>query len=269
MNKKIALAVVSILLAVAVGAVVWSMRPAPPVTGAALPTFDYAAADSWAIRPAQKLPAVWEAGWDVDVVLLAAEAALEPNDRIAPEKRLNDADGALNDLAAAFESVGAVYAPYLRAANLEADISAAFHAYLSADNRGRAFVIATDAPLPAEAASRLAADPLLRDRFAGVVFFGDADDAQRLPEGVSAASICSRRYTADEGCILDVALRRSGGKVSVTGDGPVGGRLVSGLVPWLNDHASKLAEPLGELEEVEIIEIRRPGETGDAAENQD
>ena len=50
---------------------------------------------------------------------------------------------------------------------------------------------------------------------------------------------------------------------------PVGGRLVSGLVPWLNDHASKLAEPLGELEEVEIIEIRRPGETDDAAENQD
>lgn len=263
MNKKIAIAVVAILLAVAIGAVVWSTREPEVVTGPAVPTFDYTSADSWALRPETPPPAVWETGWDIDVVLIDAEAALEVNGDVALDKRLEDAAERLSDLEPAFESIGHVYAPYLRAANLDADTAAAITHYLQTDNRGRAFVIATDRPLPGAVVPAFAADPLLRDRFGGVMFYAEDETVAALAEGIAVSDICSRRFKAGETCVESVELRRSGGKYDRTG----GERLTSGLIGWLNDHASKLAEPLGELEEVEIIDIRRPGETDDAAEN--
>ncbi|MFN3912021.1 hypothetical protein [Hyphomonas sp.] len=259
MNRKITIAVAALLLAIVIGGVVWTNRPEPPVTGAALPTFDYAAPDSWALKPSPRPPAVWEGVWDIDVVLLASEAAMVANDRIALETRRDDAAETLRDLAAVFEPAGPVYAPYLRAANPDADISAAVLTYLAADNRGRAFVVATDAPLPADVIAAIEADPLLRDRFAGVLFFGERGET-----GAQAPMVCSRRYKPEDGCVVDVDLRRNGGRISLASDGPVGGRLIDGFIPWLNERASKLAEPLGELEEVEIVEIRRPGETDDA-----
>jgi hypothetical protein len=253
MNRKLALALIAILLATTVGAVVWSTRPTPVATGPALPTFDYASEDSWAVTPDLPPPAVWESGWKVDVVLLSAGAALEISDRVALEKRRDDAQEELARLAEAFDEIGPVYAPYLRGANLEADSEAAFRHYLSTDNRGRAFVIVTDRPLPADTLTVFDGDPLLRTRFGGVLFTGDIADAGH----VLPANACSRRYKPETGCVASVELRRSGNRYERTG----GEQLTNGLTRWLNDHASKLAEPLGDLEEVEIIEIRRPGET--------
>ena len=266
MNRKLVIAVTAILLAITIGGVVWSTRPAPAVTGAALPTFDYASGDSWAVAPATPPPAVWEAGWDIDVVLLAREAALVSDDRSPLEKRRDKAAESLNELAAAFNSIGPVYAPFLRAASVEADMAEATLGYFTEDNRGRAFVIAADAPLPRDVAEAIIADPLLRDRFAGILYFGDAANPQRFAEGIEALNVCSRRYKPEDGCVIDIELRRSGGKAVFAGDGAIGGRLVSGLSPWLNDRASKLAEPLGDFEEVEIVDIRRPGETDEALE---
>lgn len=269
MNRKIIIAVAAILLAIFMGGVMWINRPTPPVTGAALPTFDYAAADSWALKPSPQPPAVWEGGWDIDVVLLAREAAMVANDRIAMETRRDDAAETLRDLAAVFEPAGPVYAPYLRAANPDADIAAAVLSYFAADNRGRAFVVATDTPLPAEVIAAIEADPLLRDRFAGVLFFGERGETGTPANGAQAPMICSRRYKPEDGCVVDVGLRRTGGRIALTGDGPVGGRLIDGFIAWLNERASKLAEPLGELEEVEIVEIRRPGETDEAVDGEE
>jgi hypothetical protein len=265
MNRKIVLALIAALLAIAVSAIVWSMREKPVATGPALPTFDYASEDSWAERPELPPPAVWETGWDIDVVLLASEAALEISEKDSLQERRDDAARTLGDMAAAFEKTGPVYAPYLRAATLEEDITAALSQYLTTDNRGRAFLIATDRPLPTSVVPTFEADILLRDRFGGVLFYGEAG-----PEGVAGDvvpdSVCSRRYKADEGCVAVVDLRRAGGAYEASG----GERLINGLIPWLNNHTSKLAEPLGELEEVEIIDIRRPGETDEAAgETQD
>lgn len=261
MNRKIVLAFIAVLMAIAVSTIIWAMREQPVTTGPALPTFDYASADSWAERPELPPPAVWETGWDIDVVLLAGEAALETSDTQAIEKRRNEAAETLDDLASAFEKNGPVYAPYLRAASLEEDTAAALTHYLSTDNRGRAFLIATDRPLPASVLPLFESDPLLRDRFGGILLFGEETAGPGLAEGVAPAVICSRRYKAEEGCVATVELRRAGGGYQAEG----GERLVNGLIPWLNDHASKLAEPLGELEEIEIIEIRRPGETDEAA----
>ncbi|MBI1400475.1 hypothetical protein [Hyphomonas sp.] len=266
MNRKLVIAVTAILLAIAISGVVWSTRPAPTVTGTALPTFDYASGDSWAVSPATPPPAVWEAGWDIDVLLLAREAALVSDDRSPLEKRRDKAAEGLSDLAAAFDPIGPVYAPYLRAATAQVDMAAATLAYFEESNRGRAFVIVADAPLPRVVTEAIIADPLLRDRFAGILYFGDVENPQRFAEGIEAASVCSRRYKPEDGCVIDIELRRSGGKADFAGDGAIGGRLVSGLIPWLNTRASKLAEPLGDFEEVEIVDIRRPGETDEAFE---
>ena len=253
MNRKLVLALIAILLASTIGAVVWSTRPTPAATGPALPTFDYAADNSWAVAPDLPPPAVWEADWKVDVVLLSGEAALEISGRVALEKRRDEAAEELSRLSSAFDEIGPVYAPYLRAASFDADADAALRNYLSTDNRGRAFVIVTDRPLSAESIAIFDGDPLLRTRFGGILYTGgDAAHADVLPP-----TACSRRYKPETGCVARVELRRSGSRYERTG----GEQLTNGLTRWLNDHASKLAEPLGDLEEVEIIEIRRPGET--------
>ncbi|MEQ9507382.1 MAG: hypothetical protein RLO80_14075 [Hyphomonas sp.] len=253
MNRKLALALIAILLATAIGAVVWSTRPTPVATGPALPTFDYAADDSWAVTPDVPPPAVWETDWEIDVILLSQDAALETSDRVGLEKRRDDAAEELDRMSGAFEGIGPVYAPYLRAASLDSDSDAALRHYLSTDNRGRAFVIVTDRPVPAQSIALFGDDPLLRTRFGGVLYTGpQVESGTVLP-----ATACSRRYKPETGCIASVELRRSGGRYERTG----GEQLTNGLIRWLNDHASKLAEPLGDLEEVEIIEIRRPGET--------
>jgi hypothetical protein len=257
MNRKIAVALIAVLLAIAAGAIIWSMQEAPVASGPAVPSFDYAAEDSWAVKPNLPPPAVWETGWEVDLVILSAGAALGISEKVALENRRNDASEELEDLAAAFEKIGPTYAPYLRAANLDADMSSAFSEYLTTHNRGRAFLIATDHPLPAELAPAFESDPLLRDRFGGVLFYGESATATGLAGGMTSAAICSRRYKPEQGCVATVEVRRAGGKYEISG----GEALTNGLVGWLNDHTSKLAEPLGDLEEIEIIEIRRPGET--------
>ncbi len=257
MNRKIAIALIAALLVLAVGGVFWSMREKPAATGPALPTFDYSATASWAAKPDLPPPAVWETGWDIDIVLLAGDAALEISDKVALAKRRDEAAEELADLAGAFERIGPVYAPYLRASNLDADTGAALAQYLSTDNRGRAFLIATDRPLPVSILPAFEADTLLRDRFGGVLFYGDDNTGTGFAEGVSPDVVCSRRYKGEEGCVAAVDLRRTGGGYNLSG----GERLSNGLIAWLNNHTSKMAEPLGDLEEIEIIEIRRPGET--------
>ncbi|MFN7164781.1 MAG: hypothetical protein ACK4P2_08170 [Hyphomonas sp.] len=257
MNRKIILALIAILLAVATGAIFWSMREAPVATGPAVPTFDYAAEGSWAVQPKLPPPAVWETGWEVDVILLASDAALEISDRVALEKRRDAAAEDLTGIAAAFEKIGPVYAPYLRAATANADMANALGQYLATRNRGRAFLIATDRPLPDTLRPHFETDPLLRDRFGGVLLYGQDNSGDGNPAGAPGEVVCSRRFKADEGCVERIELRRAGGRYELSG----GERLTNGLVTWLNDHTSKLAEPLGDFEEIEIIDIRRPGET--------
>lgn len=257
MNRKTALALIAFLSVTAGIAILWSMREAPVATGPAVATFDYASASSWAVKPDLPPPAVWETGWDVDVIILSAAAAITISDRVALENRRRGSGEELKDLGAAFDRTGPVYAPYLRAASLDADMAAALSEYLASHNRGRAFLIATDHPIPATLVPAFESDPLLRDRFGGVLFYGESATSTGLAEGVTSAALCSRRYKPEQGCVATVEVRRAGGRYEVSGGEP----LTRGLTAWLNTHTSRLAEPLGDLEEIEVIEIRRPGET--------
>lgn len=257
MNRTLAVSFIAGLLLLAGAALVWSLRPQADVVSTPLPTFDYTDAESWAVKPELQPPAVWEGDWDVDVVLISRAEALDPADTEDLQKQRDKSAGLLSERAEALAKIGPVYAPYLRSANIDEDVARALSQYQTADNRGRAFFVVTDTPLPAEFVSVLQATPLLRDRFGGVLFFGEDAETSGFTSDVDAATVCSRRYREEQTCAERIELRRSGGSYNLSG----GGRLVNGFVAWLNANASKLAEPLGDLEEIEIIDIRRPGET--------
>lgn len=260
MNRKLIIALVAVLLAIGLAGVIWTNREKPVVAGPPLPSFDYAEADSWAVRPETKPPAVWEMGWAFDVLVLASDAALGTGESDAGGRARTKAADKAADLAAAFDDIGEVYVPFLRESDLSGDLTAALTAYLANDNRGRALLVATDLPLTPEAAAAFTADPLLRDRFAGVLVFGEAAEAAGFPAATDMAAVCSRRYESAGGCTLVAALDKQGGKYALTGQAAGGGKLVNGFIPWLNDRASKLAEPLGDFEEVEIVPIQQAPE---------
>lgn len=260
MKRFLPIFLIAILLVVAIAAAVWTMRPREPITVAALADFDYAAPESWAVRPASPPPAVWEAGWDIDVLLLAADAAIEPGEFETEERRVQAAAKSLEAYAAAFTHIGPVYAPLIRGGSLEADTAAALVRYLEQDNRGRAFVVVTDTLLPQVFTEKLSTDPLLRDRFAGVMTFGQAPDAAGFAPETDKTEVCSRRYEAADTCTQTVDLRRSGSSYSTTGDNGAGDALIGGFTAWLHGNASKLAEPLGDFEEIEIVDIQKAPE---------
>lgn len=255
MNKTFLAVLVAGLIAIAIGATLWSMRDEPGAADPALPDFDYASPASWAVRPVRPPPAVWETDWEIDVLVLSRDEALETGDAEELEKQSRKADEALARLADAFGGIGPVYTPFLRADRYDDDIASAVGQYLSTDNRGRAFIIATDAPLPATLASVFDADALLRDRFGGVLMYGEAPDAG-IALSSYASGLCSRRFDAAQGCVVPVEVRRIGARVELRG----AEALTGGFVGWLRDNASRLAEPLGDLEEIEIIEIQKPPE---------
>jgi hypothetical protein len=253
-NRRLLLALIAGLITLAVLALAWSLRPKATESAAPLAELNYAEAASWAVRPANPPPAVWESGWALDVFVLNSAAAIS-SDADAARKAAETSKA----MAAAFSGLGEVYAPHLRETDTTADAARAFLAYLATDNRGRAFLIATDLPLPDEFVSAIAEDPLLRDRFAGVLTFGENPVAGFSPS-TETSSVCSRRYEAGSGCTLGVDIKRSGGRYTLDGEAAGGGALTSGLIAWLNDNAARLAEPLGELEEIEIIDIKQAPE---------
>lgn len=243
MRKSIWIAAAVALVAVGGGAVFWYMNSAPPPEPVVLDPYDYALEDSWHAKPETAPPPVWEAGWDTDVILLLSPAA-----RRAPEAHSE-----------ALSAFGAVYAPKLRGPEFDEDAAEALQRYLDDDNNGRALVIASDRPLPASIVPVINSDPMVRARFAGVLLLEGQEAA--FASGVSAGSVCSDRFGAGEICAAPIDIRRSDGVWVIAGDEPHGGAVIDGFEEWLDTSAPKLAEPLGDLEEVEIIDIRRPGQT--------
>lgn len=241
MNKFV-LAGIGVALVAAGGAAAWMLLSQPEPEPVRLEPYDYTQALSWDTRPAEQPAAVWEDGWAIDVVQLTADA------RRTPE-----------DYAQALDTIGPVYAPKLRAADFAEDVSRALEQYIGAHNNGRAFVIASNLPLPASAVPVINADPMVRARFGGMLMLDEQETA--FADGVNPASVCSDRFGAGEVCAAPVDIRRTDGEWVVDGEGPAGGPVVDGFAEWLDNSAPKLAEPLGDLEEVEIIDIRRPGQT--------
>lgn len=206
-----------------------------------MPAADYTLAASWSVRPDTPPAAVWEGGWAYDILLF-------------------DADGRRDTqaYAEALGELGPVYAPVLRPKQAGPDAAAALDAYLKADNRGRAFLIALNFPLTAEMVNVIAADPMIRARFGGLLLTDRLKTA--FGPDLYPPSICSDRFGAGESCEAAVEIRRVESTWRITaGDGQTN-PVTSGFTDWLEQYAPKMAEPLGQLEEIGISEIRRPGQ---------
>ncbi len=165
MNKLVLIGGGAVLLA-AGGVAAWMLLSAPEPEPIPLDPYDYTDAASWDVKPAEQPPAVWDGGWAIDVVQLTSDMRRDPA-----------------DIAAALDEIGPVYAPKLRAPNFAEDAAAALEEYLEASNNGRAFVIASDQPLPASTVPVINADPMVRARFGGVLLrrSGNGICARREP----------------------------------------------------------------------------------------
>ena len=262
--------VLGILVILGVGLGPWAYRtlfvPGVPV---ALPAFDYRTNDGWAALPAESPAPVWKDGWAVDVILVGPGAGLEPRSESDVLPQTSRAREQSERLAESLSSIGPVYAPLYRQADEATDLAAAFRSYVNTHNRGRAFVIATDHALPPEMLSSLSTDEALRARFGGFLRLTRAKGANApfpaVAIGPSAPddlmAYCPDQYDTTDTCQPVVRIGRQDGMMIVSQDKPVGGKSLAGLTDWLEANVAKTAEPLGSLEEVEIIDIRRPGDT--------
>ncbi len=265
MNRLIALGVFILVLATGASIWLWISRRAPEAPAAPLRTVDYAAPEAWTTRPATPPAAVWESGWAVDVFLVLASAARSP----APLKSLAARDAQAiedaNSISEGLASIGPAYAPVFNSNEAGDDIVRSFQTYLDRDNRGRAFVIATDQALPADLAEMIGADTMLRERFGGVLWLASGSDrtsdAEVFADGVQPQAYCPERLSNPPGCVAAILTARKSGRRVIADQPPIGGAVMDGFLEWLDTSAVQLAEPLGELEDVAIIDIRRPGET--------
>ncbi|KDA02036.1 MAG: hypothetical protein V7651_15825 [Hyphomonas oceanitis] len=267
---KRTLLIVGIIVALGVGLGPWAYRTFRDQGELiALPAFDYRTNDSWAALPAQMPPAVWAEGWGVDVILVGPDDSLAPRSQAQIASQTDRAVEQSKRLAESLSVIGPVYAPLYRNANAATDLSAALKTYLDDHNRGRAFVIATDHPLPPEMLAPIRADESLRERFGGFLRLTRARGDAALFSSVagvenSASDIlayCPPQYTESATCQPVVEIGRQDGMMIVSQDTPIASDNLTGYKEWLEANVAKTAEPLGALEEVEIIDIRRPGET--------
>jgi hypothetical protein len=266
--KRVLLAF-GILIVLAVGLGPWAYRTfwvsGDPIV---LAPFDYRTNDSWAALPAESPAPVWKDGWAVDVILVAPGAGLAPrseSERASQAARSREQAGRLAD---SFSSVGPVYAPLYRKASEQTDLSAAIQQYVAKHNRGRAFVIATDHPLPVESLASIKDDASLRARFGGFLRLArDGSDnpfpaiAGNAGAAAQLQAYCPDQYSEAAACQPVVQIGRQDGTLIVAQDTPIGGNNLAQLTAWLEANVAKTAEPLGSLEEIEIIDIRRPGDT--------
>ncbi|MFT5775439.1 hypothetical protein [Hyphomonas sp.] len=235
----------------------------------ALQAFDYRTNDSWAALPAESPAPVWKDGWAVDVILVGPGTGLDPRSEADLLSQTNRAKEQSGRLAESLFLIGPVYAPLYRKADEATDLAAAFRAYVRTHNRGRAFVIATDHALPPEMLAPLTKDEALRARFGGFLRLTRAKGAKvpfsaiaLVPSAPDAlVDYCPEQYDRADACQPVVRIGRQDGMMIVSQDTPIGGESLAGLTAWLEPNVAKTAEPLGSLEEVEIIDIRRPGDT--------
>ncbi|MEE9381410.1 MAG: DUF3089 domain-containing protein, partial [Hyphomonadaceae bacterium] len=248
----------------------------------------YSDASNWALRPEAPPPGAWERPWGVDVYLLLPPSTSPARHGVIGTETASfakDMERTTIVFADLLANAGPVYTPLYRQASpallsraqsqgtsaREADAKAAFAHYLSEDNRQRAilFAVAPGAePLVPIITARTVTDPRMADRIVGIVYFGTGSDDVSIPP-------CSPVFEDD--CLIRFNASTSAGWLSWLkpnlpvkrlryrlGDNPDAAIMLSArslaVSEWLDEHAPKPAEPLGDFETIEIAPIRRPGE---------
>ena len=263
--KKPLLWIASAAIAIAAGVWLWRsvISPPPYIEVNPLSYTDYA---SWAVIPKETPPAVWSDGWAVDVFLVDEAAELKGRsgkqlDKVEQNARLQG-----RMLEDGLDAIGPVYAPLYRADAIGDDLSRAFLVYLKQHNRGRAFVIAANATLPDTLLAELQRDPELNERFGGFYRLGKRPETLALIEDTSKTgeAYCPSHLNETATCVHNIVTTRQGGLAVLAPDSGLGADPATDFLTWLHENASPSAEPLGDLEEVEIVDIRRPGDTDES-----
>ena len=250
--------------------------------------------DGWAVLPVEVPPGAWFEPWGVDVFIVpppsgaSAGAGLvgdfHPDAYMEMAKHGHQIEKVL---APAGPSYSAVYRHPSASATSQTqdwdvareDLVMAFERYLYTKNNMRG-VLLVSAPATQELIppllTRIESDPRLLERFSGVVW---------LQESATAPSIDVKCSPAMAGnCSILGAVNNSSGwlswlapqlpRRSVHFDFADAEQLSTELTKrntklsiWLDENAPKPAEPLGGIEDMEVVEvapIRRPGETDEA-----
>lgn len=263
--KKPIIWIASAAIAIGLGTWVWRtvISPPPYIEISPLSYSDYA---SWAVIPKEPPPAVWTDGWAVDVFLVDHSAELKARSGKQLDKREQNARLQGRMLEDGLAAIGPVYAPLFRTDAKGDDLARAFLTYLKQHNHGRAFVIAADTPLPAAMLDELQRDPDLTERFGGFYRLGKRPDSLQLTEDLSESptGFCAPHLVESGTCVTDVTTSRQGGFAVLAPQSGLGETPAEAFLAWLQENASPAAEPLGDLEEVEIVDIRRPGDTDES-----
>nr|WP_321362074.1 hypothetical protein [uncultured Hyphomonas sp.] len=259
--KKPALWIASALIAVGLGVWLWRtvVSPPPYIEMSPLVYTDYA---SWAVIPKQTPPAVWKDGWATDVFLVDSASELKGRSGKQLDKKEQTARLQGRMLEDGLTAIGPVYAPLYRADAKGDDLARAFLIYLRKHNRGRALVIAADTPLPDALLAEIELEPDLMERFGGFYRIGKNPESVTLIEdpAKSADAYCPAHLVDSDTCVKDLSTVHENGFSLLAPDSGVG-ESAAKFSEWLDANASPMAEPLGDLEEVEIVDIRRPGDT--------
>jgi hypothetical protein len=259
--KKPVLWIVAAAIAVGLGAWAWRtlISPPPYIEVEPLSYTDFA---SWAVIPKETPPAVWTDGWAVDVFLVDSASELKGRSGKQLDKKEQNARLQGRMLEDGLQAVGPVYAPLYRADAKGDDLARAFLIYLKKHNHGRALVIASDTALPDALLTELQEEPDLMGRFGGFYRLGNQPQSVVLTEqpDQSMDSYCAAHLVESNTCVQDVTTIRQSGFATLSPDSALDDAATE-FLGWLEANASPMAEPLGDLEEVEIVDIRRPGDT--------
>ena len=260
--KKTAFWIVSAAIAIAAFGWLWRtvISPPPYIEISPLSYNDYA---SWAVIPKETPPAVWAGGWAVDVFLVDDAASLKGRSGKQLDQKEQNARLQGRTLEDGLSAIGPVYAPLYRAEAKGDDLARAFLIYLNQHNQGRAFVIAANTTLPPALLGELQLDPSLSERFGGFYRLGKHPETLLLTEDQIEAptAFCAPHLVESGTCVNNLTTTREGGFAVLTSDSGLGQTPMAEFLAWLEENAAPAAEPLGDLEEVEIVDIRRPGDT--------
>ena len=255
--------------------------------------------DGWALLPVEPPPGAWTAPWGIDLFVIPPPTAIAIGSATAGAANpdvVSDMTRNSESIEKALAPAGPSFSPVYRhpsAAFAAApddwdiareDIAMAFERYLYTKNNWRGVLIVASPEtqqLLSPLLQRIEADPALLQRFSGVVLLGGGN----IPE----ASEIKCSPAMDGNCVLraDVKrkrsmlrwilpqLHRSPVRFVITDEAILGQSLAdrnTRLSLWLDKNAPKPAEPLGGIDDMEVIEIapiRRPGETDEALAEQE
>lgn len=255
------------------------------MTSQAVRAPDYDSGQDWLARPEVPPVAVWQAGWDLDVVLVPPRSSVGsgPGEvSLDDVKARRSIDTKAGPLVGILSSAGPVYAPRIRAPSpfdregdwslAVTDFEAALEHYLAYDNHGRAFALAVPedaAPLGASVWRMRGGMPeTIQARFVGLIALGTSGhDPADLPLCGDDAVPCQLVLAAHPRSHAIASLRPSlpGQSAALVIDDPVAADQAlidwhAGMLAHLENAVARPAEPIGDTEIVDIAPIRRPGE---------